>query len=111
MNKLLCNVVKQSLQFIFITFCVYAIYRSLEDLNYLVFHSYKTSKVFWPFDNRHFLDLDLIVNYAEHFWEIVVRVLLVITCSLGAVIPYITELYSRLKTRFTSEKPNGDTEE
>jgi hypothetical protein len=110
MIKIIFKAIKQVLLFLLILLSAYLIFLTLEDLNDLVFHSYKTKKVFWPFDNRHFFDLDLIVKYADHFWDIIAKSLVAIVLTFGAVIPYFTKLYRVIKTRFTRKNLSGDTE-
>lgn len=111
MIKLIFTAIKQVLLFLLILLSVYVIFLVLEDLNELVFHSYETKKVFWPFDNKHFLDIDLMVKYAEHFWDIIAKSLVAIVLTFGAIIPYITKLYNTVKTRFYPENLDGTKEE
>jgi hypothetical protein len=62
------------------------------------------------FDNQYFLDLDLMVKYAEHFWAIITKSLVVICLIFGAVFPYLTKLYNTVKTRFYPESLDGSKE-
>ena len=111
MIKIIFTAIKQLLIFLLILLCGYLIFLALEDLNELVFDSYKTKKVFWPFDNRHFLDLDLMVKYAEHFWDIVAKSLVAIVLTFGAIIPYCTKLYRVIKTRLFPHSIRNNAEE
>lgn len=111
MLKSIFTAIKQVLLFLLILLCAYLIFLALEDLKELVFDSYKTKKVFWPFDNQHFLDLDFVVKYAEHFWAIITKSLVVICLTFGAVTPYFTKLYNTVKTRFYPESLDGSKEE
>lgn len=97
MTKLIFKIGKQVLLFLLILLCAYLIFLTLEGLNDLVFHSYKTKRVFWPFDNQYFLDIDLMVKYAEHFWDIIAKSLVAFVLIFGAIIPYFTKLYSVVK--------------
>lgn len=110
MIKSIFTAIKELLLFLLILLTIYVIFLTLNQLYDLIFNSYKTKKVFWPFDNKHFFDLDLIVKYYEHFWEIITKSLVAIVLSFGAVTPYFTKLYNAIKTRFPSEIPNGDAE-
>ena len=110
MIKLILTVIKKVALFLLILFCVYLIFLVLEDLNDLIFHSYKTRKVFWPFDNKHFLDLDYIVKYVDHFWAIITNSLVLWVLLFGAVIPYFIKLFRTIKGYILSVISKSDLE-
>lgn len=111
MIKSIFTAIKELLLFLLVLLCAYLIFIVLEDLKELVFDSYETKKVFWPFDNRHFLDIDLMVKYTEHFWDIIAKSLVAIVLTFGAVIPYFTKLYNIVKTRLYPENLSSNKEE
>lgn len=75
MTKLIFKIGKQVLLFLLILLCAYLIFLTLEGLN----------------------DLDLMVKYAEHFWDIIAKSLVAFVLIFGAIIPYCTKLYSVVK--------------
>ena len=103
MIKLIITITKKLLFFSLILWCIYLIFITLEDLNDLIFHSYKTSRVFGDIHSKSFFDLDLIVKYSDHFWDIIAKSLVVWCLLFGAVIPYFIKIFSAIKTHFTGK--------
>ncbi len=87
--KFLFIIAKKSIHFLEIMFCIYLIFLTLQDLNILIFHSYKTSALFDVLYDKGFFDLDLIVKYSEHYWDIIAKSLVVWLLLFCIIIPYV----------------------
>lgn len=105
--KAIFNPLKKLAYFIGYIFCGYLISIILENLNELIFQSYQTSILFRKF-SEGYIDLDFIVKYWDHYWEIISSSMVLFVLFFGVMVPPFSNLVKivRIKIQKQNKKSN-----